>query len=46
MRRAVALGVAVWVLGVGPTSAGNAFQALTQDLTITYTATQLAGTAR
>jgi len=29
-----------------PTSAGNAFQALTQDLTITYTATQLAGTAR
>jgi hypothetical protein len=29
-----------------PASAGNTFQALTQDLTITYTATQLAGTAR
>ena len=29
-----------------PTSAGNTFQSLTQDLTITYTATQLAGTAR
>lgn len=29
-----------------PTSAGNTFQTLTQDLTITYTATQLAGTAR
>src|SRR5882672_1675823 len=29
-----------------PTSAGNTFQTLTQDLTITYTATQLPGTAR
>jgi hypothetical protein len=29
-----------------PATAGNAFQQLTQDLTITYTATQLAGTAR
>ena len=29
-----------------PTSAGNTFQTLTQDFTITYTATQLAGTAR
>ena len=29
-----------------PTTAGNTFQALTQDLTITYTAVQLAGTAR
>ncbi len=29
-----------------PLSAGNSFQALTQDLTITYTATQLAGAAR
>lgn len=29
-----------------PTTAGNAFQALTQDFTVTYTATQLAGTAR
>ena len=29
-----------------PVSAGNSFQSLTQDLTITYTATQLAGTAR
>lgn len=29
-----------------PTSAGNTFQQLAQDLTITYTATQLAGTAR
>ncbi len=29
-----------------PASAGNTFQALTQDLTITYTATQLAGAAR
>jgi len=29
-----------------PAAAGNTFQALTQDLTITYTATQLAGTAR
>ncbi len=29
-----------------PTGAGNALQALTQDLTITYTATQLAGSAR
>lgn len=29
-----------------PVSAGNTLQTLTQDLTITYTATQLAGTAR
>jgi spore coat-associated protein N len=29
-----------------PVSAGNTFQALTQDFTVTYTATQLAGTAR
>lgn len=29
-----------------PTGAGNTFQALTQDFTVTYTATQLAGTAR
>ena len=29
-----------------PVSAGNSFQQLSQDLTITYTATQLAGTAR
>ena len=29
-----------------PVSAGNTFQSLTQDLTITYTATQLPGTAR
>ena len=29
-----------------PTSAGNTMQSLTQDFTITYTATQLAGTAR
>ncbi|HEV2010125.1 MAG TPA: hypothetical protein VGS17_03755, partial [Candidatus Limnocylindria bacterium] len=29
-----------------PTSADNTFQTLTQDFTITYTATQLAGTAR
>lgn len=29
-----------------PVGAGNAFQSLTQDLTITYTATQLAGAAR
>ncbi len=29
-----------------PTSTGNSFQNLTQDLTITYTATQLAGSAR
>ncbi|HEV8228860.1 MAG TPA: TasA family protein [Candidatus Limnocylindria bacterium] len=29
-----------------PVSAGNTFQALTQDLTITYTATQLPGAAR
>lgn len=29
-----------------PTSAGNTFQQLTQDLSLTYTATQLAGTAR
>lgn len=29
-----------------PNSAGNTFRALTQDFTITFTATQLAGTAR
>jgi len=29
-----------------PVTANNTFQTLTQDLTITYTATQLAGTAR
>ena len=29
-----------------PTSADNTFQTLTQDFTITYTATQLAGSAR
>jgi spore coat-associated protein N len=29
-----------------PTTAGNTFQALSQDFTVTYTATQLAGTAR
>jgi len=29
-----------------PVGAGNTFQTLTQDFTITYTATQLAGTAR
>ena len=29
-----------------PTTAGNTFQALTQDFTVTYTATQLAGAAR
>ncbi|HAF11066.1 MAG TPA: hypothetical protein DCK98_13430 [Chloroflexi bacterium] len=29
-----------------PTSADNTFQTLTQDFTITYTGTQLAGTAR
>lgn len=29
-----------------PTSAGNTFQSLTQDVTLTYTATQLPGTAR
>jgi len=29
-----------------PSSAGNTFQSLNQDFTITYTATQLAGTAR
>ena len=29
-----------------PVSAGNTFQTLTQDLTVTYTGTQLAGTAR
>ena len=29
-----------------PTTAGNTFQSLTQDFTITYTATQLAGSAR
>src|SRR5256885_6514159 len=29
-----------------PTTAGNTFQTLTQDFTVTYTATQLAGAAR
>ena len=29
-----------------PVAAGNTFQALTQDFTVTYTATQLAGAAR
>ena len=29
-----------------PTTAGNTFQGLSQDFTITYTATQLAGTSR
>ncbi len=29
-----------------PTTAGNTFQSLTQDFTITYTATQLAGSAK
>jgi len=29
-----------------PTGAGNTFQSLSQDFTITYTATQLAGAAR
>ena len=29
-----------------PASAGNTFQSLAQDFTVTYTATQLAGTAR
>ena len=29
-----------------PTTAGNTFQSLTQDFTVTYTATQLAGAAR
>lgn len=29
-----------------PTTAGNTFQGLTQDFTITYTATQLAGSAK
>ncbi len=29
-----------------PTTAGNTFQTLTQDFTVTYTATQLSGTAR
>ncbi|HEV2250900.1 MAG TPA: hypothetical protein VGT60_10395 [Candidatus Limnocylindria bacterium] len=29
-----------------PTAAGNTFQSLTQDFTITYTSTQLAGAAR
>ena len=29
-----------------PSSADNTFQTLTQDFTITYTATQLAGAAR
>ena len=29
-----------------PSTAGNTFQSLTQDFTVTYTATQLAGTAR
>ena len=29
-----------------PSTAGNSMQSLTQDFTITYTATQLAGTAR
>ncbi len=29
-----------------PSSAGNTFQSLTQDFTITYTATQLAGSAK
>ena len=29
-----------------PVGAGNTFQQLSQDLAITYTATQLAGTAR
>ncbi len=29
-----------------PTAAGNTFQSLSQDFTITYTATQLAGSAR
>ena len=29
-----------------PSTAGNTFQALTQDFTVNYTATQLAGTAR
>jgi hypothetical protein len=29
-----------------PTAAGNTFQGLTQDFTVTYTAAQLAGTAR
>ena len=29
-----------------PVGAGNTFQTLTQDFTITYTATQLAGAAR
>lgn len=29
-----------------PSTAGNTFQTLTQDFTLTYTATQLAGTAR
>ncbi|HUQ16402.1 MAG TPA: hypothetical protein VM070_01295 [Candidatus Saccharimonadales bacterium] len=29
-----------------PTAAGNTFQTLSQDFTITYTATQLAGAAR
>ena len=29
-----------------PTTAGNTFQSLTQDFTITYTSTQLAGAAR
>lgn len=29
-----------------PSSAGNAFQGLSQDFTVTYTATQLAGSAR
>jgi len=29
-----------------PTTAGNTFQSLTQDFTVAYTATQLAGAAR
>ena len=29
-----------------PSSAGNSFQSLTQDFTVTYTATQLAGSAK
>ena len=29
-----------------PTSAGNTFQSLSQDFTVTYTATQLAGSAK
>jgi spore coat-associated protein N len=54
--KSLALGASATVAALGtdvltfdfslPVAAGNTFQSLTQDFTITYTATQLAGTPR